>query len=55
MDTIYLLPGEDRCVDFEMPMESREYTTLTALSVANFSTAPAAQRMKRNGCVKIGL
>ena len=27
----------------------------TALSVAGFSTAPVAQRMKRNGCVKIGL
>ena len=27
-------------------MESRRYTTLTALSVADFSTAPAAQRKK---------
>ena len=111
MDTIYLLPGEERCVDFrdangvpkvhytycsfrgrlfnctcctkdeaqrlcedwlikqesifcpvrnaalifEMPMESRRYTTLTVPSVANFSTAPAAQRTKPSGCVKIGL
>ena len=54
MDTIYLLPGEERCVIFEMPMESRRYTTLTVPSVENFSTAPAAQRTKPSGCVKIG-
>ena len=48
-------PVRNAALIFEMPMESREYTTLTALSVANFSTAPAAQRMKPSGCVKIGL
>ena len=39
----------------ECIMVSRKYTTLTAPSVANFSTAPAAQRTKPSGCVKIGL
>jgi hypothetical protein len=36
-------------------MESRRYTTHTALSVAGFSTAPAAQKTKPSGYVKIGL
>ena len=48
-------PVRNAALIFEMPMESRRYTTLTALSVADFSTAPAVQRPKLSGCVKIGL
>ena len=54
MDTI-CCPVRNAALIFEMPMEYRRYTTPTALSVAGFSTAPAAQRTKPSGCVKIGL
>ena len=47
-------PVRNATLIFEMLMVSRKYTTLTAPSVANFSTAPAAQRPKLSGCVKIG-
>ena len=47
-------PVRNAALIFEMLMVSRKYTTLTAPSVANFSTAPAAQRPKLSGCVKIG-
>ena len=48
-------PVRNAALIFEMPMESRRYTTPTDLSVGGFSTAPAAQRKKPSGCVKIGL
>ena len=38
----------------EIPMASQRYTTHIVLCTADFSTAPAAQRMKRSGYVRIG-
>lgn len=38
----------------EIPMASQRYTTHIVLCTADFSTAPAAQRTKRSGYVRIG-
>ena len=55
VDTIYLLPGEERCVDFRdangVPKVHYTYCSIRG----KLSTAPAAQRTKPSGCVKIGL
>ena len=56
MDTIYLLPGEERCVDFrDVNGVPKVHYTYCSFRGRQFSTAPAAQRMKPSGCVKIGL
>lgn len=56
MDTIYLLPGEERCVDFrDANGVPKVHYTYCSIRGRQFSTAPAAQRMKPSGCVKIGL
>lgn len=59
MDSIYLLPGEERCVNFRdsdgIPKVHYTYCSLHGrLCTADFSTAPAAQKTKRSGYVRIG-
>ena len=54
MDSIYLLPGEERCVNFRdsdgIPKVHYTYCSLHG----RLLTAPAAQRTKRSGYVRIG-
>ena len=54
MDSIYLLPGEERCVNFRdsdgIPKVHYTYCSLHG----RLFNAPAAQRTKRSGYVRIG-
>ncbi len=47
-------PAKNAVSISEIPMASQRYTTHIVLCTADFSTAPAAQRTKRSGYVRIG-
>ena len=47
-------PVKNAVLISEIPMASQRYTTHIVLCTADFSTAPAAQRTKRSGYVRIG-